>query len=600
MPQIRHSLFSLVGYVLVFLCLGGKAEPTRRLLKGKPLLHQKLSHLSSEAAKVADELTRGSAAQPHRRLLAAAIVDSEFILSRMGPSLYFANVLGLTEEELQQPVEVWAHSDGSLNDPALYGAKALEVDSIEEADKKNTLVVKLTSDADFGGSYIWVNFVNSNQMIRSSKPLEYNFTSGYSGLLILSFAMAIVYMALSCCCWIFGVKQFYHLIRIAQLLFMINLMSSRQKPASAYAMLEGFRYNIFNIVPNPVEIDEREALDCTPKYEFWAEGLSCHAYNTLRNYVLGFIIYLVLYFFIVTNKYHNVHFWNNLRRTMRFTVFMLAIMPDVFIAIYVNAVAPLDNAVLSLGFLFCIILVFWYGLLIWRYISLWANNNLEIVAFLEHYMFSRSNLTIVDKKLGLKVLAVTLENLKVLVVVTMIALFNNSSKTQLIIVLVVYILNAVFLFVVRPYNGTWQNIFFGVSDLAFFVLVLVLYLYHGASAGMSQSKRENTYGATMVAMVWIIFFMNLIVYILPVLKGHDKLEVIPSSGGETDGRLSEYNHKSERVKSDMSRLEHPDEKSQSPLVKRAELVEDKSSPVNKLRETEKRIETADGSKRRLV
>ena len=193
----------------------------------------------------------------------------------------------------------------------------------------------------------------------------------------MSFVMAIAYMILSCCCWVFGVRQFYHLIRIAQLLYMINLMSVNNRPADVHAVLENFKYNIFNIVPNPVKINERTQVECIPTFDFWAEGYSCHAYNTLKNYVLGFLIYLVIYGFLRTNKYQDVAFWQYLKRNVNFTVFMISIMPDVFLAILVNAVAPLTNSVLSLGFLFSLILILWYGYLISDYLRLWSSRSDE-------------------------------------------------------------------------------------------------------------------------------------------------------------------------------------------------------------------------------
>lgn len=349
--------------------------------------------------------------------------------------------------------------------------------------------------------------------------------------------MAIVFMALSCGCWIFGARQFYHLVRIAQMLHLLTFLTTGPKPSRVYAMLENFKYNIFNVIPNPVIISERNEVQCLPGYDFWSEGYSCLAYNTLRNYVLGFIIYVVLYGFLLTNKYHEVGFWFYLKRTMRFTVYMLSIMPDIFLGIYANAVAPLTNSVLSLGFLFSGILLLWYGFFISRYLGLYFNRNQEIVGFLSHYVFSRSDLTMSDKKLGCKVLAVTLENLKILVVVTMIGLFHNSPNTQLVLVMLAFILNALFLVIIRPYTSIWQNLIFALSDTAFFVIVLVLLIYRGNFDTTAAGVREGTYGGIVVAMVWIIFFANLVIFLFPVLKGQDTIEVVPT--GETELRERE-------------------------------------------------------------
>ena len=52
-------------------------------------------------------------------------------------------------------------------------------------------------------------------------------------------------------------------------------------------------------------------------------------------------------------------------------------------------------------------------------------------------------------------LAVTFDNLKVIIVVVMIGLFNNSRTTQFVIVFLAYLLNALFLIGVRPYQSIW-------------------------------------------------------------------------------------------------------------------------------------------------
>lgn len=156
---------------------------------------------------------------------------------------------------------------------------------------------------------------------------------------------------------------------------MLTFLATGPKPSRVYAMLENFKYNIFNVIPNPIIISEREEVRCLPGYDFWSEGYSCFAYNTLRNYVLGFIIYFILYGFLLTNKYNDVSFWLYLKRTMRYTAYMLSIMPDLILAIYINAVAPLTNSILSIGFLFSAILLLWYGFLISRYLTLYFNRN---------------------------------------------------------------------------------------------------------------------------------------------------------------------------------------------------------------------------------
>lgn len=75
-------------------------------------------------------------------------------------------------------------------------------------------------------------------------------------------------------------------------------------------------------------------------------------------------------------------------------------------------------------------------------------------------------------------LAVTFDNLKVIIVVVMIALFNNSRTTQFVIVFLAYLFNALFLIGVRPYQSIWQNIFLAISDISFFIIILSLHIYN--------------------------------------------------------------------------------------------------------------------------
>lgn len=123
--------------------------------------------------------------------------------------------------------------------------------------------------------------------------------------------------------------------------------------------------------------------------------------------------------------------------------------------------------------------------------------------------------------------------------------------------MVAYILNAVFLIAVRPYTSIWQNIFFAISDTAFFVIVLVLLIYRGNFDTVTEQAREGSYGGIIVAMVWIIFFANLIIYLFPVLKGQDSIEVRPST---TEGELREKDRNGKLARGDTFNDGH-DEKS---------------------------------------
>lgn len=447
-----------------------------------------------------------------------------------GRTLVMKNIFGFKKTtDLNAMLQLTADSNANVDIPA----RKIKPSEVIWGYHKDYLVVKLSDDTHLNNEYVFAQITNSAIVYRSVSPVYLYHEDSYDSTLAASLVLAIIFMLCSCCCWCAGVKQFYHLIRIAQLLHMINMISSRPHPLGSFALLDNFRHNLFNIVPNPVKIDEMTGNECQPSIEFYGQGWSCHAYNSLRNYVLGFIIYLVLYAFFMINKYQDREFFARIKRTMAIEIFMLAIMPDVFLAIYVNAVAGLTNSVLSIGFLFSLILTLWYGYIFTSYLgNYFDHNRLKTANFLKFFIFSRSDLTDRDTKLGIKVLAVTLDNVKILIVVTMIGLFYNAPKTQMVLIFLAFFMNALFLFIVRPYLNIMQNILFGLSDLCFGILVALLYGNHDNFTSSEIDTKEIAVDGGMSAMVIIIFIVNLVVYVIPILKGTDVNTIVHTRSTE--------------------------------------------------------------------
>jgi hypothetical protein len=427
----------------------------------------------------------------------------------------------------------------------------------------------------------------------SAHPVYLYYDTGNSGMLAVSLVISIIFMLASCCCWITGVRQFYHLIRIAQLIFMLNFISSRPHPSKSFNIIQNFRFNLFNVVPLPVMISEDRGNECQPAIQFYAEDWSCHVYNSLRNYVLGLFIYLVFMFFIFKNKFQERQFFARLKRTVNIEIFMLAIMPDVFIAIYLNAVAGITNSVLSIGFVLSMLLIFWYGNIFTGYLGdYFSDNKTKTSEFLKFYVFSKNSLTPEHPKLGPMLLAVSLDNLKILIIVTMIALFNNSPKTQMVIVFLAYYGNAIYLLAARPYISLIQNIFYAVSDFAFAIIVTLLLALNNGFEEYTMESKEFAFGDAIVAMVFIIFFVNLIVYIIPVLKGNDTNTIAQKTSTEVS--INEDAHAKTKV--DSAKEEQP-----SPESKTAEKTSDLKNQlvketVEKPKVPERDIHTAEGTK----
>lgn len=410
------------------------------------------------------------------------------------------------------------------------------------------IVIEMDEKTQIDNQYLFLSVGNTSTPVvwRSDEKIYQYYDSSANGNLVISLVLAILFIFIACCCWVFGNRQSFLLVRIPQMLFMLNLMGSKPHAANVFSFLENFRYNLLNFVPSPVAIEELMGNECQPPIQFFAEMMSCHAYNTLKNYVVGFLIFTIFYAYLITNKAHDREFFQKLQKTMNYHIYMLAIFPDVAIAIYLNAVAPLGNSVVSSGFFFSLILIIWYVHIFSSVIgSYYYHNSQKVVDFLTHFVFSRSNLTVSDPKIGLKLLAVLFEYLKIFIKVTMIVLFFNAPKTQMVIIFLVYLFNAVFLLVFRPYTNIFQNVFFATSDLAFFIIVVLAYSSNDTFDSTTMSTKENRYGSAQSAMVFIIFFVNIFNFFIPILKGQDAQVVIHKTNESVieDGSNQELNGK---------------------------------------------------------
>ena len=480
--------------------------------------------LREKATEMGDKVLKLTAGKRELAVASNSQYKSKFSVARREQTVVIENTFMAEQKDLEGAVALYKSASNDPTTLVMAGTK-LSFSGLSFANTDRYIVLEMADSTSINQQYLFLHFVDKNTVVTSSSKVYQYYNSSATSLLTYSLAMAVVYMALTCCCWVFGVKQFYHLIRIAQMIYMLTLISSYPKSSNFYLYAEDFKYNIFSVIPNPVVISERNAVKCQPAIEFFAEGLSCHAYNSLKNYVLGFLIYIVLMALIITSKFTDSSLFEGIKSAISIKHFILTIFPDIFIAIYLNAVAGFTNGILGLGFLFCLVLILWEAFIIRKIIVFGFNPNEEAVEFLKFFVFSRSKLTLADKKFGLKVLAVLLEQLKAFIIVTMIALFNTEPRTQMVIILMAYILHAIFLIFFRPYTSAWQNSFFALSDICFFIVVLLMLIAHTNFDKYSVDVKENRIGAGQVAMFWIIFFLNIFVYVVPVLKGQDNIEV---------------------------------------------------------------------------
>ena len=526
-----------------------------------------------------------------QRLLATTYPTLEIQNFRRDQTLVFKNTFGFSSDtDLSTQFTLKSDSTGNADSPSRVLEKPK---SVFWGNDRQYIVLQMDEKTELDNEYLYLSVANSlnSKVYRSQDRIYQYYDSGASTTMGASLGIAIVFMLFACCCWCCGARQFVLLIRIPQMIFMLAFLGSKPQAASYFSLLENFRHNLFSIIPNPVVIDEQNGNECQLPIQFFSEMLSCHVYNTVRNYVLSFIIFSIFYAFIVSNKFHDRKFFIRLRNTMDIHIFMLTIFPDVAIAIYLNAVAGLTNSVLSIGFFFSILLVVWYVHIFKTVIGYYfQHNNAQLIAFLKFFVFSRNRLTDTDPKLGIKLLAVMLDYLKIFIIVTMIALFYNAPKTQMVIVFLVYLFNAAFLIAVRPYVNMLQNIFFATSDIAFFIIVVLTFARQNTFDSTSMNTKEGRYGGAQSAMIIIIFIVTHCNFLIPMIKGQDSQAVIHKTeeGIQDEASANELQGKSSTI------LKREPEADKPHHVDQKEPVVASSNYLGKPKVPERDIHTAEG------
>ena len=132
-----------------------------------------------------------------------------------------------------------------------------------------------------------------------------------------------------------------------------------------------------------------------------------------------------------------------------------------------------------------------------------------------------------------------------------------------------YLLNAIFLLVFRPYTNIMQNVFCAASDLAFFIIVVLAFASESSFYKTSVDAKEKAYGGAQMAMVFIIFFVTLVNFILPILKAHDSHHISHQSSDAVKEHSD--NEELQRRTSSIKQTKEPEEY-KSP-IKEQKLIE---------------------------
>jgi hypothetical protein len=344
----------------------------------------------------------------------------------------------------------------------------------------------------------------------------------------LSLVLSIIYMALAGCCMCCGLKQFYHLIKIPQMLFILSLIGSQPKASLLVNYLDGFKKNLFNIIPNPVKfVDDNAAFGCLLPLDFYVDGYTCNSYNTLKNYVLVFLVFLAIYILMQCNKYDNIHFWDRFKNTLSIAWFFLACAPDILIASFLNLSAGSNNTPHGLGVLFAFFLIYVQFYILIKYARIYWTEDPQIYAFLSFFNFEPKEVIEFQPHSSIRLLytAFVLENLKVWIKAILIVFFNNHPKTSMVIIFVVYFLNALFTLLSRPYTHLLQTCLHTLSDLFFCALVVLMYVAESSFATSSMNFKEVQLATAQAILFWAIFILNILLLTVPALKNSREREI---------------------------------------------------------------------------
>jgi hypothetical protein len=342
----------------------------------------------------------------------------------------------------------------------------------------------------------------------------------------LGIAAAIIFMVASLSCWICGIKQFYFLIRQAQLYFFFSLVAYQRVPARLYAYSSAFSMNLFSIIPNPVKFNERSGWCQTPGH-LWVQNMSCNPYNSMKNYYICLLIYILLMLFLYTTKFRSIHFWFNWAQTVDLRVALLSILPMTTASLMVSVGTYFQSDKITLGFFFVLVMFMIQICILWSTISKYWIESEESREYLRFYWFGKSAITEHTQRQRLALVAITFDHLKGFLAGIFICLIKNPWR-QLGMLGLLYLFSALWLIIARPYRNNGQNFLFAASDLSLSIISGIVFL--ALSSAVSISTRENTMAYWSLVFLAISYACNMITYMLPILKGEERsARILPST-----------------------------------------------------------------------
>lgn len=403
----------------------------------------------------------------------------------------------------------------SKSDPSL---KVLPTVEKKPGFEKGWTILKVRLSSSVDRSRLFLQKQDSSVTDSGNQLYFYEVSSAWKSAGKL---LSWLYLIMSGILWVLGVKQYYLLIRNAQLFFLINLLCMKSSPSKLFYLLDSFSVTLFNVISNPVEIPQTSKVNCQPAVHFLVQGMSCHTYNSLKDYVLGVLIFAAISAFLHVNKFSHLAFWADWKASVNFRVLLFAVMPFTLTAAFLNSTAGLSNSVLSLGFLFGLSLLAVYGyLFVWLF-KLWKSDDVELIHFLKFYSFSRSELSNYDSRSNRIAFAVLAEQVKSFLIAVIVGLFSNSPNGQPAAIMLIYLSNALIVLFLRPYKFILQTLFVAVSDICMFMVFALLLDASRRFESLSMADLEDGLGKACVAFFIIPYCLTILLFGLPILKGKD-------------------------------------------------------------------------------
>lgn len=373
----------------------------------------------------------------------------------------------------------------------------------------------------FQGEDIQVQYTNAQGKryfkVNCYKVYTYNSHQVYSKG---SFVVAIVAVALTCMCWIFGAKQYPLMVSTTQQAFLPALLASRAVPNRVFKVTSEFNLHLFSAIPDFGGVSEVK-VNYQPRANLYTQDFSGNFFNQIKTVWVEILAYLLVLGFLHVTKLSSKNCFHNWKEASAFFVPFLSNLT------YISTVVLLslgsDNYFVvnsfSAGTAFLLGLIT-FSILLSKMEYFWDKSSKNILTFTRFYVFSRDKY---DESVGLsrlkKILfAVIFDHWKIVLVTLSITNLQTRPGYQPFAIFLFYLVSSLYLWFVRPYPFLPQNILQACIETFFTLVYFLLWLANYRRDSFSTLRREKGLGFPILFFLFLIGFFTVILFILPVLK----------------------------------------------------------------------------------